>query len=100
MRKIDKIKENYRKTYGDDFVGFIECLEADLKPFAELEHYNYMYSDETEENIHTYIFKRTKDLDVEEECIVSKIINTYDEGCITFGKITYDSIYVTIVGTD
>ena len=95
-----KIKEKYAKLYGDDFVEFIEYLETDLKEYAKLEHYNYKHSDETEENIHTYIFSRTKDYTNKDIQNIQSIINTYDEGSRTFGVISFDSIYVTIVATD
>jgi len=86
---------------SNELVEFIEYLENDLKSFANLTFYNYEHSDATSENIHQFIFEISKEkLTNEDVKKIEKIINTYDEGAITYGVIHFGSIYVTIVGTD
>ena len=95
---MENIKKLYRKEFGDEFVEFIECLENDLKPFATLVDYSYLHSKEY--NYHTYRFELKDKLSDEQVQKIDKIINTYDEGCVTYGVIFLGETYVTIVGTD
>ena len=102
MRTIERIKEEYRKQYGDEFVEYIEYLENDLKDYAILKEYSYQFFKESETNVHTFIFdlaiKHAAKLTDAEIKKIEKLINTYDEGSVTSGVIHFGSIFVTIYG--
>ena len=99
MRNLKTIKTYWRKRIDESFVEFIEYLENDLKEWANLIDYNYKFSSLSSTNIHNYVFEITQELLTNEDIRkIENIINTYDEGSITFGRIFLGSIYVTIIG--
>ena len=99
MRNIKEIKEYWSNKVDESFVEFIEYLESDLKEYAILIDYEYVFSSISKTNIHNYIFNlKSRDFTDEEVAKIEKRINTYDEGAITVGVIHLGSIYVTVYG--